>query len=121
MRAMILSITVLLMGCTTPEYQAQQLICESIWITNLPPKYEKVIRTGYRYIEVPNGRSVCVTKTLENGDLHTVCKEGTREVQIPYTYTTTIDSNQNMRNEQVDICVHNGCLRRYGDHLCRPS
>ena len=120
MRILVLGIMVLLAGCTTPEYQAQLSVCESAWIAKLPPKYEKVVRTDYHYIEVPDGNSVCVTKTLDNGNLHTVCEEGTHEIPIPHTYTVTVDRNEPVRDQQIEICVHNACLKRYGDHLCRP-
>ena len=121
MRAMVLGVALLLAGCATPEYEAQLSICELIWGANLPPKYEQVVRQGYRYIEVPDGRSVCVAKTLENGDVRTVCEEDTRLVSIPYTYLETIDRNEYAREEQTEICVHNACLKRYGDPFCRPS
>lgn len=120
MRILVLSIMVLLAGCTTPEYQAQLSVCESAWFANLPPRYEKVVRTDYHYIEIPSGKSVCVTKTLEDGSVHKVCEEGTQEVPIPHTYTVTVDRNEPARNTQIEICVHNACLKRYGDHLCRP-
>lgn len=120
MRMAVLGIAVLLAGCTTPEYQLQLSRCESVWISKLPPRYEKAVRTDYHYIEVPDGKSVCVSKTLENGNVQTVCEEGTYEIPVPHTYTVTIDRNEQVRDDQIEICVHNACLRRYGDHRCRP-
>lgn len=121
MRILVLGVAVLLAGCATPEYEAQLSVCESIWAAKLPPKYEQVVRQDYHYVEVPDGRSVCVSKTQKNGDVRTVCEEGTHFIPIPYTYTETIDRNEYARDEQTEICVHNACLKRYGDPFCRPS
>ncbi|MCY4033190.1 MAG: hypothetical protein OXF19_04080 [Hyphomicrobiales bacterium] len=120
MRIMFLGIAVLLAGCTTPEYQAQRSACESIWLAKMPPRYEEVVRTDYHYIEIPSGKSVCVTKTSEDGSVHKICEESTQEIPIPHTRTVTVDSREIARGAQIEICVHNACLKRYGDPRCRP-
>ncbi|MDP2084570.1 MAG: hypothetical protein Q8K20_05180 [Gemmobacter sp.] len=114
---LVLSLAFGLAACGTPEYRAEQSVCEAQWLQKIPPRYERQIVERVRYIQVPTGVSTCTT----NAANVQTCVAQMRSEAIPYTAVETVDVNKASRDVQIRACAVKACTARYGNPECRTG
>ena len=112
----LLPAALMLVSCGTPEYRAERSICEAEWMQKIPPRYEKQIVERVKYIEVPTGRTTCVT----NGNVQH-CTAETRLEDVPYTAVETVDVNASRRDVQIKACAAKACQAKFGNGECKTG
>lgn len=113
--ALILPLSLLLVSCGTPEYQAERSVCQAEWEQKIPVRYGERLVERTKYIEVPTGQMVC--KPLAGGGQN--CVSGTRLEGIPYTTVETYDVNADRRNVQIRACAVKACSAKFGNPECK--
>lgn len=113
--ALIFPVSLALVSCGTPEYQAERSICQAEWEQKIPVRYGERLVERTKYIEVPTGEMVC--KPLAGGGQR--CVSGTRLEGIPYTAVETYDVNADARNVQVRACAAQACSAKFGNAECK--
>ena len=125
----ILSVVFILTGCATPEYNAARQACEFISLKKLPPKFQQKIVNRTRVETVPDGTRICTKYKIKKPckgkncisriKIKTVCKDGTKQIYVPYSVTVTVDINKVPRNRETDICARNKCIKTFGNPECK--
>jgi len=103
-------------ACGTPEYRAEQSVCEAEWVQKIPPRLERQIVERVRYIQVPTGVSNCTTTNNVQR-----CVAQMRSEAIPYTAVETVDVNKPGRDVQIRACAVRACTARYGNPECKTG
>lgn len=113
--AVALCLALLPVACGTPEFRAEQSVCEAEWQAKIPPRYERQIVERLRWIQVPTGVSTCTT----NAQGVQTCVAQMRSEAIPYTAVETVDVNAARRSVQVQACTARACTAKFGNPECR--
>jgi hypothetical protein len=117
-RGMIVAASLVLglVGCGTPEFQAERSTCTATWMANIPPRYEQEIYNQTQSRQVPTGQTTCVT----TGNIVT-CNQVMRTEYYTVPAVRTVDRNKPRRDVQIDACTRQACLARYGNAECKTG
>jgi hypothetical protein len=105
---------VVLAGCGTPEYRAEQSLCKSTWMTKIKPRLEQELYNRTESRQVPTGRTTC--KTVGN---ITNCTQIMRTEYYTVPAVRTVDRNKPRRDAQIDLCTRNRCVEKFGNAECK--
>ena len=127
----IITSIILLVGCATPEYRSALQSCEFTKLKQFPPKFELKTVNRVRYETVPDGTRTCSKYKIkmpcsgkycvQKYKIKTHCKDGTRQISVPYTEVISIDVNKNLRDRTSEICAKNSCVKTYGNTECKKN
>jgi len=109
-----------LAGCGTPQYRAAYDECRADALAMYPPNIEQRLVNRTRYETVPDGTIRCVT-TGTGYSAITKCRQGQKQIAIPYTATEHVDLNEDRRRSEARSCARNKCMLRYGNKDCDPG
>lgn len=112
--AYFLIAAVVISGCTTPEWRAENAACTHRMLNEIPPSYKEVIVNREKAIRIPDGNIRC---TGEGKNLR--CDQGTRTEYIPYTSLETVDMNGHRRSLEIEKCTANACFKAFGNPDCK--
>lgn len=118
--------SVVMAGCSTPEYRAAKDACTVEWTAKIPPKYVTEVVTRHRFEKVPDGTETCTTEvTSDRSDPlrykythQRKCTPNMKEVEVPYEVQETIDIRAGMRNARIGDCSAQRCLASHGNVSC---
>jgi hypothetical protein len=109
-------LTLALVGCSTPEFNAAEATCRAEWLKKIPPNYQQMLVNRTRYIQQPSGQVSCTTFGS-----YTSCNQQMISVPIPYTAVETVDVNDGRRDPQISSCTASRCIQTYGNAECKPA
>lgn len=103
-----------LASCGTPEFRAEQNVCQSTWLTKIPPRLERELYNRRESRQVPTGRTTCQTVgTVTN------CVQGMRTEFYTVPSVRTVDRNRPRRDAQVRQCTQKTCFEKFGNVECK--
>ena len=103
-------------SCTSKEYDHASDECRREYMVKIPPNYQQQLRTYYRYEQVPDGNISC-TRDIFWGQPN--CTQGTRTISIPVSTMVTVDLEAGRRQNEINRCSEELCLKRYGNRYCK--
>lgn len=105
---------VLLLGCTSQEYEIEKTQCAAQWYDIIKPNVVQRLETEYRQEKRYSGRKTCV----QDAKGVTSCKPVYYEVDIPYQILTKVDLNKPERDARIKACTINACQQKFGNASC---
>lgn len=118
--AQILSITLLISACSTPEYRRSYDQCSVQAFDRYPTKIQMIESECSREIEVDTGKTECIT-TYEEQSKRTVCGPLLEVVTETYQCEVERDVNRNARDIFTRQCAAQLCLSTYGNADCETD
>lgn len=109
-----------LSGCATQEYINAQNRCSPQAYQEYPIVKQQRWETRRRQIQVPTGKRRCVTKTTGNQS-ESVCEDITETRWEDYVVPVMVDINKSARDEVIDACARNICVRSHGNPDCETG
>ncbi len=113
-KAVYAGLALILASCGTPEFRAERNICQTEWMSKIPPKLVRTLVTETRTRRVPTGRTVCKTQGTT-----TVCDQLLRTEYYTVPVVRTVDLNKTRRDPQIALCTQNSCLEKFGNAECK--
>jgi len=114
MRRMIAGLLILMLSaCATPEYYAEEDICETEWYARIPEDPQQRWVTRYRSEKRFTGTVTCTEFNNQ-----TRCEHERETVQVPYQAIQNYDANAARRAPHIRQCTVDRCLRLYGNAAC---
>ena len=112
----ILTLTLIVVSCDTPEFTQEQNICISKLVDKIPPRYEQETYTQTLSREVPTGETTCtMTWSIMT------CKQVMRTEYYSVPAVRTVDRNETRRTAKITACTQKKCLRKYGNARCETE
>lgn len=111
-----LMLPVLLVGCATQERRNAVDRCQSSALRMYPYKFERMLVTKNKTIQVPTGDVTCT----RYGNV-TQCDSQMRTEYIPYTAIDNVDVNRDLREAEAKSCADSFCLSTYQNRECKPA
>lgn len=112
----ILTLTLMVVSCDTPEFRQEQNICTSKWVDKILPRYEQEIYTQTLSREVPTGETTCTM----TGSIMT-CKQVMRTEYYSVPAVRTVDRNETRRAAKINACTQKKCFKKYGNASCETE
>jgi hypothetical protein len=112
----LMGAAVVLASCGTPEFRAERSLCQSTWLSKIPPAFVQRIVNETRSRQVPTGRTICETKGTK-----TICDQVMRTEYYTVPVVRTIDRNKQRRDVQIKACTQQSCAKRFGNPECKPA
>jgi len=119
LRAFLL-IPLLLLGCATQEYRQAENECTYDANRRFPINNVSEVVTVTRPIEVPTGQTNCTTNYFGN-QATTTCQQVTRTEFRNFQETRIVDLNRDIRQNAINSCTAQICMRRYGNTECKVN
>lgn len=113
-------IACLLSACATPEYRAAREACSESAYQQFPVQKVPTLVTRTMAVQVPTGRSHCVT-TQQGNVTNTSCQQIMRTDFLPYQESVLVDLNENPRETMLRQCAAQMCSLRYGNRACKTN
>ena len=110
----ILGALLLLASCGTPEFRAEQSMCQATWAQKIPPRLERELYNQTRTRQVPTGRTVCQTVGTK-----TICDQIMRTQTYTVPAVRTVDRNKPRRDVQIRACTQSRCVQKFGNADCK--
>jgi hypothetical protein len=110
-----------LAGCATQEYQAAQNQCRPQAYRQYPVANQQRWETRSREVEVPTGKSKCVTRNTGNNQTETICEDIKEKRYQNYQALVTVDVNTDPRDAMVKACAQDICMRQFGNPGCETG
>jgi hypothetical protein len=106
----------ILAGCGTPEFRAEQNLCKSTWLTKIPPRLERELYNRSETRQVPTGRTIC------KGSGNTlICDQVMRTEFYTVPAVRTVDRNAPRRDIQIAQCTMESCQAKFGNAECKAQ
>jgi len=109
----LLPLAAILAGCGTAEYRQERSVCQARWSQIIPPDYYDTLVEQMRAERRPTGRTECITRGNR-----TICEDQMMTIYVPYTRVVTVDGAKPERDAEVQNCVAQACLARFGNLAC---
>ena len=110
----------LISACSTAEYDQAYDACSLVGNSKYPVTKKKRTCRGFRNIEVPTGKTECVTEE-RYGKFVTSCEEITETRGEWYDYSCVKDVNYTARTDWILQCAANACFRTFGNVSCKTD
>ncbi|NUU02278.1 hypothetical protein [Herbaspirillum robiniae] len=108
-------------GCATQEYLSAQNQCTPQAYRQYPVANQQRWETRSRQVEVPTGKTKCVTRTTGANQSETICEDIKEKRYQNYQALVTVDINADPRNALIKACTQDMCMRQFGNPDCETG
>lgn len=113
----VVSLLLVLLGCSSPQFKQEQSICEATWLKKIPPRYEMENYLMVQSRQVPSGQVNCTTSGYGNY-AYTNCNQIMRTEYYNVPSVRTVDRNKSRRDTNIAACTKKQCNKKYGNAKC---
>lgn len=113
----ILSLSIFLAACSTPEYRRNYDSCSIQAFDRYPPRLELISSQCTRDVQIDTGKNECVT-TYDERSERTVCGPLLETVTETYQCDLQQDINRETRELFTRQCAAQACLKTFGNEVC---
>jgi len=114
MRNVTLILAVLVLsGCSSAELRQERDICESTWMSKIPPLYEQEMYNKSQQRQVPTGYSTCSSYGYS-----IYCNDDMRTEYYTVPAVRTVDRNRTLRDAEIKYCTQSKCIQKFGNAKC---
>ncbi len=104
-----------LVGCSTPQFRAEEAGCTSTWMAKIPPNYVQEMYNQTMTRQVPTGYTTCTGYGYS-----ITCTESMRTEYYTVPAVRTVDTQKAGRDAQIGSCTQAACFSKYGNSECKP-
>lgn len=113
----LLAVCLILAGCSTPQFRAEQNICKATWMKKIPPRLEQENYMMVQSRQVPSGQINCTTSGYGNY-AYTNCNQIMKTEYYNVPSVRTVDRNSSRRDPEIASCTKQRCIKIYGNAKC---
>jgi hypothetical protein len=109
----IIGAVLIMSGCSSVEFRQEKDMCESTWMSKIPPVYEQEMYNKSQTRQVSTGQTYC---TGYGYSLN--CRTRMRTEYYTVPAIRTVDKNEYQRDAEIKSCTRIKCIQRMGNARC---